>query len=122
MGEYSRSAAIWGLGHLHLGHPDEALAVTITARVTEPIGAIPPETTRVRLAGAIALGKMKAKSQAAPLRAFVSFPSTSRLYMTIRWSLKEMSGEELPFPDAPTITQGGWFLEPLDAVNTLDSK
>jgi hypothetical protein len=42
--------------------------------------------------------------------------------MAIRWSLKEMSGEELPYPDAPTITQGGWFLEPLDAVSTPDSK
>ncbi|MFN0018157.1 MAG: hypothetical protein ACKVP0_07860 [Pirellulaceae bacterium] len=123
MGEFSRSAAIWGLGHLHLGQPDESLAAKIAARVTESPAAMPAEMLRVREAGAIALGKMQAKSQAASLRAFVpNSPPPSRLYMAIRWSLKEMGEEEMPYPKSPTITQGGWFLEPLDAPNGTDSK
>lgn len=122
MGEYSRSAAIWSLGLLHLGKPNEAMATAITQRVTEPSSAIPVELTRVRLAGSIALGRMKAKSQAAALRAFASIPVPDRLYMTIRWSLTELTGEELPYPENALETQGGWFLEPLDAPNPSISK
>ncbi|MCE9525006.1 MAG: phycocyanin alpha phycocyanobilin lyase [Planctomycetales bacterium] len=122
MGEFSRGAAMWGLGHLHLGQTDEALAAKIISRVTEPASAMPPEMTRVRETGTIALGKMKAKSQAEPLRAFVPQPTPSRLYMAIRWSLKEMNGEEIPLPDAPIDSKGGWFLEPLDALNRPGSK
>jgi HEAT repeat protein len=122
MGENSRSAAIWGLGLLHLGNPDEAIASAILGRVTEPSSALPPEMMRVRLAGTIALGKMKAKSQAAPLRAFAKQTSADKLYMALRWSAKELTGDELPYPKAPTISQSGWFLEPLEERNAGESK
>lgn len=114
MGEYSRSAAIWGLGHVHIGKSNEPLAAAITARVTEPTIAMPPEMSRVRLAGARALGKMKAKSQAPALRANVPRPSPTRLYLAIRWSLREMTGEEIPLPDPLIESLGDWFLEPLE--------
>lgn len=122
MGEYSRSAAIWGLGLLHLGKPDEAMALAITQRVTEPSSAIPPELPRIRLAGAIAIGKMKATSQARALRDFAPVPVPGRLYMTLRWSLRELTGEELPFPDPPLDMQSGWFLEPLDVADPVTPK
>jgi HEAT repeat protein len=118
MGEYSRSAAIWSLGLLHAGKPDEALAAQITGRVTEPAVAMPPEMSRVRLAGTIALGKMKAKSQAKPLRDYLLQAGESQLYMAIRWSLHEINGEELPPPPPATISKGGWFLGPLDISET----
>ena len=116
MGEYSRSAAIWGLGLLHVSKPDEALAGEIAGRVTEPGVANPPEFPRVRLAGAIALARMKASSQSRALRDFLPNTGDSRVYMAIRWALKEITGEEVPLLPPVTISRGGWFLEPLDAV------
>ena len=118
MGEYSRSAAIWGLGLLHVGKPDDALASAIVGRVTEPSSAIPPEMTRIRLAGAIALGKMKAKPQSKALRDFLREAGGGNLYLAIRWSLREINGEEIPLPDPFPISKGGWFLEPLDIIES----
>ena len=117
MGEYSRSAAIWALGKLHAGQPDEALGSAIVGRVTEPFTGFPPEAMRVRHAGAIALGTMKSKSQAGQLRAFSRQTGGNKLYLAIRWSLKEISGEELPMPGPLAVSKGGWFLEPLDAFD-----
>jgi hypothetical protein len=74
--------------------------------------------SRVRVAGTIALGKMKAKSQAKPLRNFVQAGDSSQLYMAIRWSLREINGEELPLPPPATVSRGGWFLGPLDISET----
>ena len=122
MGEYARGAAIWGLGLLHLGKPDEAMASAIIERVTESSAVIPPERARVRLAGVISLGKMKAKSQAGALRAFAPQALPNKLYMATRWSVNELTGQELPYPDPPTLSQGGWFLEPLDAPDEGVSK
>lgn len=113
MGEYSRSAAIWSLGKLHIGQIDESLASAICARVTEPGSAMPPEMSRVRLAGAIALGNMKAKSQAGALRQMASGGGGMQ-YSALQWSLREITGEELP-PLSPVVSfKGGWFLEPLE--------
>jgi HEAT repeat protein len=118
MGEYSRSAAIWSLGLLHADVPDDSLAAQITARVTESPAAMPPEMPRVRVAGAIALGKMKAKSQSRTLRDFAVHAGDIPLYMAIRWSLREFNGEEIPPPPIATVSKGGWFLGPLDISET----
>ena len=113
MGELSRTAAIWGLGHLHAGRPDDALAASIAGRVTESGPATPPEMDRVRVAGAIALGKMKAASQADALRKFAANIGREP-YLAIRWSLKEITGEVLPDLKPAVISKSGWFLEPLE--------
>jgi HEAT repeat protein len=118
MGEYSRSAAIWSLGLLHAGTPDDSLAAQITARVTEPAVVLPPEMSRVRVAGAIALGKMKAKSQAKSLRDYALLAGVIPVYMAIRWSLREFNAEEIPPPPSATLSKGGWFLGPLDISET----
>jgi hypothetical protein len=112
MGEYSRSGAIWGLGKLHVGKPDESLASAIAGRVIESPMAMPPEMDRVRLAGTIALAHMKATSQATPLRGFTGQASGEH-YIALQWSLKEITGEQLP--DRPPVPRfrAGWFLEPL---------
>jgi HEAT repeat protein len=114
MGEYSRSAAIWSLGLLHAGKPDEPLAEQIIGRITESGAAMPPEFPRVRLGGSLSLGKMKAASQAKALRDYLGTAGTSDLYLAIRWSLKEITGEETPLPPPILLSKGGWFLEPLD--------
>jgi HEAT repeat protein len=118
MGEYSRAAAIWALGLLHQGKPDEALAAQITARVTEPSSAMPPEMERVRHGGAISLGKMQAKSQAGALRKFFNPTANSTVDLAIRWSLQELTGQKIPLPPPGILSKGGWFLEPLDISPT----
>ena len=122
MGEFSRGAAIWGLGKLHAGKPDEPLASAIAERVTEPGSAIPPEMTRVRLAGAITLGRMKAKSQAGRLRKFAPEIGRGHTYLALQWSLREITGEELPALPPALESRGDWFLVPLDTSQILVPK
>jgi HEAT repeat protein len=114
LGELTRSGAIWALGHLHAGKPDEPLARLMTERLTEPASAIPMEMFRVRHACAISLGRMQAKSQVEPMRKFphVGLDVTS---MAIRWSIHELTGESLPEPERPVVAvKAKWFLEALD--------
>lgn len=122
MGENSRSAAIWGLGKLYVDKPDEALASAIAERVTEPGGALPPEMNRVRLAGAITLGRMKAAAQAGRLRNFAAEISGGNTYLALQWSLRKITGEELPTPTPAFESRGGWFLAPLDSSESIVPK
>lgn len=115
MGELSRGGAIWALGHIHAGKPDEPLAELITGRLTEP-PMTPSEMARVRHACAISLGRMKAKSQVAPMRKFLG-PKVGLdpVSMSIRWAIHEITGELLPGPDPYRFTsRSNWFLEPIE--------
>jgi HEAT repeat protein len=116
-GYYSRGAAIWALGLLHAGVPDESLASQFAERMNDVV-AIPPdvsETDVVWRMSALSLGRMRAESQLPALR--------ERLEMTgihdpvayaVRWSLHEITGEESP-PLPPIVqARSGWFLESLD--------
>lgn len=115
LGEQSRSSAIWALGHLHDGTPDEPLAQLLMARMTDP-GTMPPEMPRVRLACTISLGRMQAKSQLTELRKFLGVPiGPDQMSLALRWAIQKLSGETLPEPTRPAIShQAGWFLEPLE--------
>lgn len=114
-GELSRSAAIWGLGHLHAGRPDEPLAVQMVGRLTESPAAVPPESSRVRWASAVSLGRMLAKSQVPQMRAFLG-PKVGPDFtsLAIRWAINELTGELLPDAEPSIVSKSGWFLEPLD--------
>ena len=65
MGELSRCAAIWSLGHLHAGVPDEGLAQLLFDRLTDP-GTMPPEMDRVRIMSIISMARMKTRTQFEP--------------------------------------------------------
>jgi len=116
LGERSRAAAVWSLGLLHEGVPDEPLARQLMERVADDGGlGIPSEIGLVKQMSAASIGRMLAVSQAGPLRTYHG-PATRAdpLGLTIRWALKRLTGEELPEPPLPRIGKGGWFLEPLD--------
>lgn len=120
MGEMSRGAAIWALGRLHENSPDEALAKMLFERLSDP-GVEPPETERVRVMSAIAIGRMKTKSQVEPLRkGFTAVAFPSRQYMAVRWAMRELTGEQLPEPKPAVQTRYGWFLEPLEKTPSED--
>lgn len=115
MGEMSRSAAIWALGHLHANQPDEELAKQLFGRLTEPASAEPPELDRVRDMSLVSLARMKTRTQLEPLRqALGPRGESDRRYLLYRWALHELTGELLPEPKPIIVTLTGWFLEPLE--------
>jgi HEAT repeat protein len=113
MGDLSRPAAIWSLGLLHKGVPDEGLAAQFTERITD--AGTPLESYSVRMMSVVSIGRMKAVSQLAALRRYFGpeiLPDTGG--MTYRWALIQLTGEEIPTPERPVAGRSGWFLEPLD--------
>lgn len=120
MGEMSRSAAIWTLGHLHANQPDEVLAKQLFGRLTEPPSAEPPELDRVRDMSLVSLARMKTRTQLEPIRqALGPRGETDRMYLLYRWAMRELTGEILPEPKPTIVTRTGWFLEPLEAKPSL---
>lgn len=116
LGDLSRGGAIWALGHLHAGVPDEPLGELLIGRLTESSMMLPAEVTRVRVASAISLGRMQAKSQIKRIRAYLgSTGSHDPVSLAIHWAIHEITGEPLPKLDRPTISaKSNWFLQPLD--------
>ena len=113
LGSYSRSAAIWSLGFLHAGVPDEELARQLVERLND-IRSLPPELTPVRAMSAVTIGRMKAGSQVAALRQYISpTVEADEISMRIRWAVMELTGESIPEPSSPIIGKAGWFLEPI---------
>jgi HEAT repeat protein len=114
MGAFSRSSAIWSLGLLHAGVPDEGLAAELAARASD-MASVPPEMPPVQLMSIVGIGRMKAVSQVKVLRRLAgpTFSPTT-LGMTLRWALMEVTGEQLPEPEPFRKGLVGMFLEPLE--------
>ena len=115
--EVSRCSAIWALGHLHAGKPNEPLAEALTGRLTENPGAIPPEYPSIRMVSAISLGRMKAESQLKPMRDWMG-PTIEPddVELALRWAITQITGETLPEPLRPPARLDRWFLEPLESA------
>jgi HEAT repeat protein len=117
MGEASRCAAIWTLGHLHAGTPDEALAKELMQRVTDT-NPLQPEYISVQRMSAVSLGRMKAVSQAAALREWLGAEADKGIGdPAFMWAVTQLTGETFPEPEPPTIGMSGWFLEPLPKLS-----
>lgn len=118
MGELSRSAAIWALGHFHAGKANEELAKQLYERLTDP-GTMPPEMEGVRVMCIISMGRIKTRTQIEPLRKILAPKDPAnyapdRRSMAFRWAMKELTGEEMPPPKQPISTLTDWFLIPLE--------
>lgn len=110
LGEYSRAAAIWGLGLLLKDRPDEELAKQLMGRAKD-IDGMPPELELVRQMCAVTLGRMKAQSQLDEIKKLIGpIVDPDHPEVALRWAVREISGEELPPPQPRVIPQGGWFL------------
>lgn len=115
MGERSRGAAIWSLGLLHAGKPDDELASQLIARLTDP-AMPPPELDLVRHMSAITLARMKAVSHAKAIRDYMGpGPNWPRTGIAMRWSVMQLTGEQLVEPEPSTDGLGYSFLEPNDS-------
>lgn len=116
LGERSRSAAIWSLGWLHEGSPDEELAQQLMNRVNDE-SLMPPEFIEVKHQSTISIARMKAVQFAAELRKSVADSTpNNRLAIGRRWAVQHLTGEELPGPIAEPMGTVGWFLEPTHRV------
>lgn len=121
MGERSRSAAIWSLGWLNAGVPDQSLCDALIGRVLDNL--MPSEFLLVKQHSAIALARMKAVEHASALRKVIaSRTPNSYLGLAIRWAIKELTNEELPAPAPAVFGQGDWFLVPLPPKETQPTR
>ena len=111
-GEDSRGAAVWALGHLHAGEPDDELAAQLMGRVTD--NGIPPELEIVQLMSIVSIGRMQATSQLSALRGRIG-PTVDHGvwdYIT-HWAIQQMADDEIPLAPPVVVIRDGWFLEPL---------
>jgi HEAT repeat protein len=112
-GLLSRGAAIWGLGLLHEGQPDEELAAQLNERLHD-LDPFNPEAPLVRQMSAITIGRMKAASQMASLRTLLGpVVGVDPVSFAIRWAILNTTGEALPIPDKVVQYRTDWFLQPL---------
>ena len=113
MGDYSRGAAIWALGHLQHGYPDDQLAKALMERAKD-FGGMPPDTELVRRMSSISVGRMKAVSQLGECRTLMDqMPDGDVVDLALRWTIHELTGEAVPQPEPPVRKDGIWFLSPL---------
>jgi HEAT repeat protein len=116
LGDHSRCAAIWALGLLHAGQPDEELAVQLVERLRDA-ASIPSELFSVRQVCAVTLGRMGAVSALPAIREFVVPTSADPLALRARWAVITLTGEDIPVPSVIVKYKTGWFLEPLSDAN-----
>jgi hypothetical protein len=118
LGLRSRPAAIWALGKMHAGAPDEPLAKLMAERLTDT-SPFPPEMEPVRVACAVSLARMNAQSQLPAIRKFLG-PKVAPVghALAMRWAIHQMTGELLPMPDPVLVSRANFYLESLD--NPLD--
>ncbi|MFN0056148.1 MAG: hypothetical protein ACKV0T_28710 [Planctomycetales bacterium] len=117
LGQYSRGAAIWALGHLREGVADEPLAVRLADRLTDPAPppSEPEEFMRVRVAATLTIVRMGVSSQLPRMRKYMGpTPRPLQSHLAISWAVKQLTGEEIPPPQPNVTSRAGWFLEPLD--------
>jgi HEAT repeat protein len=113
VGPETRAAAIWALGLLHEGKPDEALAAQIEDRLT-PDGMFGFDDERVRRMAAVSLARMQAKQSLPVLREWSSgkAPSMDVVANACRWSVGRLTGEPVPASGTIEVPQRDWFLAP----------
>lgn len=141
-GPLSRSAAFWALGQIledaaagreapprelsltekaaqALGIKDqppaeeaESLAASFMKSI-EDVNGMPPEANEVRRTAALALGRMRAKSQLAALKKMIGTSvDHEAVDIAMRWAVLRISGEELPISPPLREEETGWFIEP----------
>lgn len=113
LGERARGAAIWALGWIHEGTPDKSVCDGLLGRIQDD-SLLPPESFLVKRQCAISLARMKDVAHGAAVRKYLGNVTPNTLLgVTLRWAVKELTGEEMPPPIPVILGQGVWFLDPL---------
>jgi HEAT repeat protein len=113
LGERTRGAAIWAIGVIHEGTRSPAIEEAFSERIQD-FNDLTPESLFVKEMCMIAVARMNAVDHAPMLRDLVpQFASPPRLASAVRWSIRKLTGEELPPAKPPMVRKLEWFLEPL---------
>ena len=113
LGERPRGAAIWAIGLIHEGTRNPEIEEALSDRIQD-FNELTPENLFVKQMSVIALTRMNAVDLAPMLRELVpQFSSSPPLAAAVRWSVRKLTGEELPPPKPPIAPHIEWFLEPL---------
>ncbi|MBX3443270.1 MAG: hypothetical protein KF774_12770 [Planctomyces sp.] len=113
----ARSGAIWGLGLLLAGEPDEGLAAELMARAADFPGGPgnPPEDPLVRQMASVTIGRMQASSQLDGLRRIVGpARDLNSDDFAAAWAILTITGTPVPDWVPPEVFDIGW---PLEAVS-----
>ncbi|WP_197444241.1 HEAT repeat domain-containing protein [Maioricimonas rarisocia] len=111
-GYYSRGAAIWSLGLMYAGRPDEDLVGQFVERMMD-MHPTNPDVDIVYEMSATSLGRMNAESRLPEFEQRLGTVSAhDRLAYAIRWSIEQITGEPAPSPGPAIRSRAGWFLEP----------
>lgn len=111
-GVNSRSCAIWALGVIQEGQPNERLAKKLMERYVD-INSLPPEVFEVRRAAVLTIGRLKAKPELAALkRSLGEAVDQDLMELSIRWALQQNSEDGPPVVGPVELERRGWFLEP----------
>lgn len=111
-GVNSRSCAIWALGVIQEGQPNERLAKKLMERYADT-NSLPPEVFEVRRAAVLTLGRLRAKPELAVLKRLLGEAVDQELMeLSIRWALQQNSDDGPPVVGPIHLERRGWFLEP----------
>ena len=113
--DISRSSAIWALGQLHEGTPNEKVSDALMGRFLDDDPQT-PENPFIKQVSLVSLVKMKEVDRVPAIQKTVekSTPA-SAVGLATRWALKELAGIEVSAPVPEALPDGEWFLEPLGA-------
>ena len=110
----SRAGAIWALGHLHAGKPDDKLAAQLGGRLAD-FYSLDPEDPDVRRMSAVSLGRMNSRQSLDVLRQFCELETVNLpVGYACGWAIELITGEPMDKPTAREVSSLGWFLDPLD--------
>lgn len=99
----ARSAAVWALGLIHEGRYDAALAGPLIGRINDNAGMM-PESEDVRLAGVVALGRMKSEQSLDILRKYQETnQDTDSIRYAAWWAVGHITGQPT---EAPAVQPG----------------
>ncbi len=111
----ARGAAVFALGYLYEGRPNDQLVELCRQRLadTNPLN---PETNQVRRFSAVLVGRMKSDKATSSLRHYLQQePYSADVGGACRWALMQVTGEDLPPLPKLTTSRRGLFLQTLDA-------
>ena len=109
----ARAAAIFALGMLHEGKPEDALVTLIEGRLTGD-GMLGKDDERVRRLAAVSLARMKATQSLPALREHSAGkdPVPDVVAHACRWAIGRLTGEPVPPAGTIEVPQRDWFLVP----------
>ncbi len=108
----TRAAALWALGYLHADQPDETVSRQLLERAMDDDVQI-PEDLEVRRMAAISLGRMKVATALDGMRSIYHRNGMqSALGCAAAWTIRELTGEEIPAVAPYVVWEDDWFLVP----------